>query len=111
MSNLKTTISTVVVVGALAGVAGSASAATAWQLNRPHRTEVNARLAYQNRRIHEEVHEGDLSRAEAARFHLENRQIRREERLVASVNGGHITKLEQRALNAQLNGVSAQIGR
>ena len=37
--------------------------------------------------------------------------VRREERLMASQHGGHITRLEQRALNQQENGISREIGR
>lgn len=74
------------------------------------RAEVNARLANQNRRIHEEGREGDLSASQAARLHEEDHQIRAEERLMASQNGGHISKAEQQALNRQENAVSQQIG-
>jgi len=47
----------------------------------------------------------------AAGLHKEDRQIRQEERSMASRNGGHITKQEQRTLNQQENGVSKQIGK
>jgi hypothetical protein len=40
-----------------------------------------------------------------------NRQIRQEERLMASQDGGHITKAEQKVLNQQENKVSQQIGK
>ena len=77
----------------------------------PRREQVNERLARQNRRINKELAEGDLTPAQAARLHREDRQIRREERLMASQNGGHITKAEQRVLNQQENAVSRQIGK
>jgi hypothetical protein len=35
--------------------------------------------------------------------------VRQEERDMASQNGGHITKPEQRVLNGQENGISSQI--
>lgn len=82
-----------------------------WARNHPRRAEVNARLDNQNRRIHKEVKEGEMNRAEAAKLHHEDHQIRREERMMASQNGGHITRQEQRALNQQENGVSREIGR
>lgn len=94
-----------------AGLTGNALAATAWQKAHPRRAEVNARLANQNRRINNEVREGEMSRAQAAKLHHEDRQIRREERMMASQNGGHITKAEQRVLNQQENQVSRQIGK
>jgi hypothetical protein len=93
-----------------AGLAGNAFAETNWQKNHPRRTEVNKRLANQNRRIHNDVKDGDMSKAKAAQLHHEDHQIRQEERDMASQNGGHITKPEQRVLNQQENGVSRQIG-
>ena len=93
------------------GLATTAFADTSWQKAHPRREQVNERLAHQNRRIHEEVKEGDLTRTQAAALHRDDRQIRREERLMASQNGGHITKGEQRVLNHQENAVSRQIGK
>jgi hypothetical protein len=57
-----------------------------WARTHPRREEVNQRLANQNRRI-------------------------TQERVMASHNGGHITRAEQRALNQQENAVSKQIGK
>jgi hypothetical protein len=94
----------------LASTAGSAFAETQWQKNHPRRTQVNKRLHNQNRRINEEVKEGKISQSQAAQLHKEDRQIRQEERAMASQNGGHITKQEQRTLNQQENAVSKQIG-
>ena len=95
----------------LTGLATTALAETQWQKNHPRRTEVNARLANQNKRIHQEVKEGEMSKAQAAKLHKEDRQIRKEERMMASQNGGHITKSEQKVLNQQENQVSKQIGK
>ena len=95
----------------LAAFSSGALAATERQKTHPRRAQVNARLANQNRRIHEEVKEGDLSRSQAAALHKDDHQIRAEERAMASQNGGHITKPEQRVLNQQENAVSKQIGR
>ena len=95
----------------LAGIASSAMADTRWEKNHPRRDQVNDRLANQNKRIRNEVAEGEMSKAKAARLHREDRQIRREERLMASQNGGHITKQEQKTLNQQENAVSRQIGK
>ena len=57
------------------------------------------------------VAESDMSKAKAARLHKDDRQIRQEERDMASQNGGHITKQEQRTLNHQENKVSQKIGK
>ena len=82
-----------------------------WAASHPRRAEVNGRLANQNARIHQEVKEGELSKAQAANLHRQDHQIRTEERAMASMNNGHITKTEQRALNQQENHVSREIGR
>jgi TolA-binding protein len=108
-----------VVIGMSTFAAGmSASAAesapapdSTWQQNHPRRAEVNARLARQDARIHDEVKEGDMSKAKAARLHQQDRQIRQEERDMASQNGGHITRQEQKTLNQQENKVSHEIGK
>jgi len=94
----------------LAGIASSALAETQWEKNHPRRDQVNDRLANQNKRIKTEVAEGEMSKAKAAKLHKQDRQIRKEERLMASQNGGHITKQEQKTLNQQENAVSKKIG-
>ena len=96
----------------LSGAAATAMAdETQWQKDHPRRTEVNARLANQDRRIHNEVKSGQITKAQAAQLHSEDHAIRKEERTMASTNKGHITKAEQRALNQQENQVSKQIGK
>lgn len=93
-------------------MAGSTLAAgSQWQKSHPRRAEVNKRLAKQNQRIKREVKEGDMTRTQAATLHKNDRQVRKEERSMASQNGGHITKLEKRTLNRQENQVSRQIGK
>ena len=95
----------------LIGLTGAAHAdETKWDKDHPRREEVNKRLENQNDRIHKEVKEGELSKAKAARLHKEDHQIRQEERAMASQNGGHITRQEQKTLNQQENAVSRQIG-
>src|SRR5580704_6865872 len=93
----------------LAALVGSASADTTWQKNHPRREQVNNRLANQNKRIHNDVKNGTLTKGQAAALHHEDHQVRQEERDMASQNGGHITKSEQRVLNQQENGISKQI--
>ncbi|MBV8503454.1 MAG: hypothetical protein JO006_19225, partial [Paucibacter sp.] len=64
-----------VTVGAFAqGTA--ASAPHSWAKEHPRRAEVNKRLANQNDRIKDEVKEGEMSKAKAAKLHKEDRQIR-----------------------------------
>ena len=92
-----------------AGMVGTASAETTWQKNHPRRTQVNHRLANQNRRIHNDVTKGTLTRGRAAALHKDDHRVRHEERDMARQNGSHITKPEQRVLNRQENGISNQI--
>ena len=99
---------------ALVAASGSAMATdkdTKWEKTHPRREQVNDRLENQNRRINREVKEGELTKAQAHKLHAEDRKIRQEERDMASLNGGHITKGEQRVLNQQENAVSKQIGK
>src|SRR5215470_11826096 len=91
------------------GVSASALAEANWDKHHPRRAEVNDRLAHQNKRINRDVKEGKITPAQAHKLHREDRQIRHEERAMASQNGGHITKQEQRVLNRQENAVSKQI--
>ena len=94
------------------GMAASTFAAEGqFNKNHPRRAEVNKRLNNQNKRINKEVKEGEISKGQAAKMHKEDHQIRKEERAMASQNGGHITKQEQKTLNQQENGVSKQIGK
>ena len=99
----------VIIITALAGMASTAMADTTWQKNHPRREQVNNRLANQNKRIHQDVKNGTLSKSQAAALHNSDHQIRQEERDMASQNGGHITKSEQKVLNQQENAVSNSI--
>jgi hypothetical protein len=112
LKSIRTAVTAAVAAVALAGIASNAPAAeTQWQKDHPRRTEVNARLANQNKRIKTERKEGEITKAQAQKLHSEDHAIRQEERTMASTNGGHITKAEQRALNQQENQVSKQIGK
>jgi hypothetical protein len=111
VSNLKKVLILGVLTIASVGVTTSAMADGDFAKKHPRRDQVNDRLQNQNKRIHQEVKEGELSKSQAATLHKEDRQIRQEERDMASQNGGHITKQEQRTLNQQENAVSKQIGK
>ena len=104
----------IVQILAVSAVALSATtgaiAQTQWQKDHPRRAEVNHRLANQDKRIHNEVKEGEITKGQARQLHKDDRKIRQEERDMASQNGGHITKQEQRTLNQQENQVSGKIG-
>ncbi len=103
------TVSFAAALISIAVLVGTASAEDTWQKNHPRRTQVNQRLANQNKRIDADVKNGTMSKSQAAAAHHEDHQVRQEERDMASQNGGHITKSEQHALNQQENGISKQI--
>jgi hypothetical protein len=101
-------IVTTLIITTSAGVCSARD--TRWQAHHSRREEVNNRLNRQSARIHKEVKEGDLSKAQASSLHKDDRQIRQEERDMASQNGGHLTSQEKKTLNQQENKVSSQIG-
>lgn len=90
------------------GIIG-ATTATAGASPHPRRAEVNARVTVQKWRINQAEKHGKLTPAQAAALHTDDRDIRKEERFGAKLDGGHITKAEQRALNQQENAVSKKI--
>ena len=112
LKSIRTAVAVAAVTLSLSGLATNALADdTQWQKTHPRREQVNNRLANQNKRIHQEVKQGEITKAQAAKLHREDRAIRKEERTMASTNHGHITKAEQKALNQQENQVSKQIGK
>ncbi len=96
---------------ALGVLSTSAFAETPWQLSHPRRAEVNSRLAQQNRSIGHEVREGEISHRQAHALRAEDKAVRNEEQAMAAQNHGHISGVEQHALNQQLNRNSAAIGK
>ena len=103
-------VTTISLTAFLLGNVSISLAETQWQQNHPRREQVNQRLNNQDSRIQNKVNSGQMTTGEAAKLHREDRQIRGEERAMASQNGGHITKQEQRTLNQQENKVGRQIG-
>ncbi len=104
------TVTIVIATAAFAFTAANAMADTHFQKTHPWREQVNNRLSRQNARIHQQVREGELSHAQAARLHARDRSIRAQERRMAARNGGHLTKAQQKALNRRENNVSRKIG-
>lgn len=94
-----------------APTAGAPAAASNWDKNHPRRAEVNARLANQNKRIDAEKASGQITGAQAKALHQDDHAIRSEEKSMASMDHGHITKADQKALNQQENHVSSAIGK
>jgi hypothetical protein len=108
--SIRTVLTAVAATVSLACLAAPAMADTPWQAHHPRREQVNNRLGNQNARIHQEVKEGEMSHAKAARLHAADHRIRRQERREAARNGGHITRSEQARLNHRENHVSHRIG-
>lgn len=110
---LKTFGTRLILASALVGLItpAAASANDRWQDHHPRRVEVNKRLENQSDRIAAERREGDLTAAQARQLRRDDRSIRREERAMARLDGGHLTKADQRALNQQENAVSRKIGK
>jgi ketol-acid reductoisomerase len=111
LKSVRTVLTIAAATFALSGLATNAMADTKWQKDHPRREQVNNRLKNQNKRIHQEVKEGELSKGQAAKLHREDHSIRKEERTMAGTDHGHVTKTEQKALNQQENQVSKQFGR
>jgi hypothetical protein len=113
MHSIRTVLMAGVVAATLGALAAPAFADTdtQWQKDHPRREQVNNRLKNQNKRIKQERREGEISKAQAQQLHREDHAIRQEERTMASTNGGHLTKAEQKSLNQQENQVSKQIGK
>lgn len=107
MNRFRKLATAVLGMGLLVGSVADASAG--WAQRHPRRVEVNHRLGNQNFRINRDERNGTLSARQGRQLHAEDHTIRREERFDASLDGGHITKAEQRSLNQQENTVSRQI--
>jgi len=87
-----------------------ATAGARWDAHHPRRDQVNDRIQRQNHRITHERREGDLTGAQAHALRASDRATLAQERADARTNGGHITKVQQRQLNAELNANSKAIG-
>ena len=102
---MKTKITIAIAMIAFLGLSTTSFA----QTRHPRRAEVNRRIARQNNRIDRKEADGEMSKKEANKLHHEDHQIKHEEKDMASQDGGHITKQEQKTLNQQENHESKQI--
>ena len=89
----------------------TSAAASRWEHRHPRRDQVVDRVQNQDRRIHQERREGDITMAQARALRLSDRSIRLQQRADARANDGHITRAEQRTLNQELNANSNAIGK
>lgn len=65
----------------------------------------------QNQRITHEVKDGQITHQEARQLRANDRGVRAQERSMAKQDGSHLTKVDDRALNQELNKNSKAIGR
>ena len=103
-------IATILLTALLSTSGTAVFAQSNWGANHPRREQVNDRLQNQNKRINNELGQGEITKGQARQLHQEDHAIRQEERSMAKMNNGHITGAEQKALNQQENAVSRQIG-
>ncbi|MBN8806753.1 MAG: hypothetical protein J0I47_00725 [Sphingomonas sp.] len=99
----------IVLLASAVGVAATAMPASARFVSHPRRAEVNGRLFNQQHRINQGVKDGQLTTQEAHTLRKDDRGIYHEERQMAQLDGGHITRADQRSLNQQETAVSKQI--
>lgn len=105
-----TTLLALFTTATTAVLAATANASSpTWKQTHPRRTEVNQHLNNQNARVNSKVISGQMTQAQSHQIKKEDHRIRQEERDMASQNGGHITKQEQKTLNQQESKVSKQI--
>ncbi len=95
-------------LGVLINSTTPADAKGGWKARHPRRAEVLGRDNNLNRRIN--ANRGDLG-GHYGQLKRQDRAIRRQEQRDARMNGGHITKGEQRQLNREENHVSREIKR
>lgn len=70
---------------------------------------INQRLNNQNRRIHQGVGSGQLTRREQYRLNRRDAYIHGQERLDRRFDNGHLTGGERRQLNRELNHSSGRV--
>lgn len=78
-----------------------------WKFAHYHLADVNGQVHHQNWRINNAIKSGAMSKWQVTALRAKNHHIRYEQRAMARQDGGHITKLEHRALNQQESRVSA----
>ena len=108
--SIRAVLTAVAAAVSLACLTAPAMADTPWQAHHPRREQVNNRLGNQSARIHQEVREGEMSHAKAARLHHADHRIRTQERRMSARNGGHLTRHQQTRINREENHVSRRIG-
>lgn len=90
-------------------IASAAAAETPWQAHHPRQAEVLRRDAHQRAVIRAEGRAHVISHAKERRLLTADRRIDRQDHRLARVNGGRISRQEQRVLNHEENRVAGHI--
>jgi hypothetical protein len=83
MKSIFKVLAFVVSFATVGGMVTTAFAETQWERDHPRRDQVNDRLTNQNRRINNEVKDGQITKQQANQLHQEDHAIRREERAMS----------------------------
>ena len=75
----------------------------------PRVHEVNGRRQNQHDRIQKGLKNGTITKGEAQNLRQEGKAIHAQEKTMRANNGGHLTKQDQKTLNAELNQRSKEI--
>lgn len=110
-SSSRNALAVLAAVAAAGFLSTNAFAETTWQKHHPARVHDNQRIATQQRRITQEVKEGEMTHQQAQALRANDRKIGQEERAMASMDHSHLTAADQRALTQQLNQNSRAIGK
>ena len=77
----------------------------------PRVNQVNKRIDHQEHRINQERKEGEITKGQARQDRRNLSKVNREKHDMRSMDKGHLTKTDQKALNQQLNNNSRKIGK
>ncbi|MBU6206259.1 MAG: hypothetical protein KGQ42_01080 [Alphaproteobacteria bacterium] len=102
----------IAVLTSLIAIAPVAASANHWNRTHPARTHDSWRMHNQQRRITQQVREGDLTHAQAHALRRNDRAIRAQMRADARANhnGGHLNRMQARQIRHELNANSNAIG-
>lgn len=91
-------------------IASAAQAQTPWERAHPRRAQVLHRTHHLNHRIGQERREGELTASQAHALQQQVHATQLEQRHMAQLNGGYITRAQQTGLNQQQNAISRKVG-
>ncbi len=93
----------------LMGLGGASAQAEPFAYAHPRQAEVIGRADHQIARVRQERAEGEIGAFRAHRLIGADRRVIRQDRRMARVNGGYITRGQQRFMNHEENRVGGRI--